>query len=101
VQGSIEVSDRKGNVVDSEDRHILRYLTRGGANVAQIEAVFVSPASRGKGIGAEMMRFALAEARRFGCVRAQLTSQKRRTRAHSFYESLGFERTHEGMKLKL
>ncbi len=48
-----------------------------------------------------MMRFALAEARRLGCIRAQLTSQKRRARAHTFYEALGFERTHEGMKLKL
>jgi hypothetical protein len=31
----------------------------------------------------------------------QLTSSKRRTGAHRFYESLGFARSHEGFKLAL
>jgi GNAT superfamily N-acetyltransferase len=90
-----------GLVVGTFQMHVLRHLTHGGAKFAQIEAVAVSRASRGQGIGTEMMRFAVAEARRLGCTRAQLTSQKRRTRAHTFYERLGFERTHEGMKRKL
>ncbi len=88
-------------VVGTFQMDLLRHLTHGGGYVAQIEAVAVSRASRGQGIGTEMMRFALAEARRLGCIRAQLTSQKRRTRAHAFYEGLGFQRTHEGMKIKL
>jgi len=81
--------------------NVLRFLTRAGGRVALIEAVMVSRASRAQGVGTEMMRFAIDEARRLGCVRVQLTSQKRRTRAHRFYERLGFERSHEGMKLKL
>jgi GNAT superfamily N-acetyltransferase len=95
------VATLESGVVGTFQMNLLRHLTRGGVYVAQIEAVFVSSASRGKGIGTEMMRVALAEARRLGCIRVQLTSQKRRTRAHAFYERLGFERTHEGMKLKL
>jgi GNAT superfamily N-acetyltransferase len=95
------VATVENRVVGAFQMNILRHLTRGGANVAQIEAVAISRAARGQGIGTAMMRFAIDEARRLGCIRAQLTSQKRRTRAHSFYERLGFERTHEGMKLEL
>jgi GNAT superfamily N-acetyltransferase len=95
------VAEIEGRVVGTFQMNLLRHLHLAGGPVAHIEAVAVARDSRGQGIGAEMMRFALAEARRLGCVRAQLTSQKRRTRAHAFYERLGFEATHEGMKLKL
>jgi GNAT superfamily N-acetyltransferase len=95
------VATRDGLVVGTFQMNVLRHLTHSGGNIAQIEAVAVSRTSRGQGIGTEMMRFALAEARRCGCIRAQLTSQKRRTRAHAFYEALGFERSHEGMKINL
>ncbi len=95
------VATLAGDVVGTFQMNVLRYLSHGGGRVAQIEAVAVARSTRAKGVGTEMMRFALAEARRLDCIRAQLTSQKRRTRAHGFYEKLGFERTHEGMKRRL
>ena len=52
-------------------------------------------------VGEAMMRWAIEEARRRGCVRVQLTSSKRRKDAHRFYERLGFVATHEGMQLQL
>lgn len=39
-----------------------------------------------------------AEARRRGAARLQLTSNRTRTRAHGFYERLGYEASHVGMK---
>ena len=36
-----------------------------------------------------------------GCRIVQLTTHKSRDRAHAFYEGLGFERSHIGMKLHL
>jgi len=48
-----------------------------------------------------MMLWAIDEARRRGCFRIQLTSNKRRTRAHAFYGRVGFVATHEGFKLLL
>jgi len=48
-----------------------------------------------------MMRWAIDRARERGCGVAQLTSDRRRTDAHRFYESLGFTASHVGMKLKL
>lgn len=100
-QASLYVAIVAGEVVGTFQMNVLRFLTRAGGRIAQIEAVMVSRAARAQGVGTEMMRFAISEARRRGCVRVQLTSQKRRTRAHRFYERLGFERSHEGMKLKL
>jgi GNAT superfamily N-acetyltransferase len=76
-------------------------LARRGALRAQIEAVRVADAWRGRGLGAAMMAWAIAEARRRGCALVQLTSDKSRISAHRFYERLGFAATHEGMKLTL
>jgi GNAT superfamily N-acetyltransferase len=61
--------------------------------------VHVAEAMRGKKIGQAMMRWAIDEAKRRGCFRIQLTSNKARTDAHRFYERLGFESSHIGFKM--
>jgi GNAT superfamily N-acetyltransferase len=76
-------------------------MSRSGALRAMVEAVRVVPSQRGQGLGGEMMRWAVSEARHRGCVLVQLTSDKSRLDAHRFYERLGFVSTHEGMKLVL
>jgi hypothetical protein len=48
-----------------------------------------------------MMAWSLERARERGCGLAQLTTDKRRTDAHRFYASLGFQASHEGFKLAL
>jgi GNAT superfamily N-acetyltransferase len=75
-------------------------LARRGAWRAQIEAVRVHEDARNLGIGAWMIGWAIDEARRRGCALVQLTTDKRRTDAHRFYERLGFVASHEGMKLQ-
>ena len=79
----------------------LRHLMRRGSLVAQIEAVRIDAPLRGRGLGAEMMRWAIDEARRRGCSHMQLTSNLVRKDAHRFYERLGFRGSHLGMKLLL
>ena len=106
-----EVTAQPGNrvIVAEKDRAlvgtyqfiVLPVLSRHGARRAQIEAVRVAPALRGHGIGEEMLRHAIEEARQLGCKLVQLTSDKRRGRAHTFYERLGFIATHIGFKLEL
>ena len=76
-------------------------LARRGALRAQIEAVRVSQAYRGGGLGAAMFSWAIDEARQRGCALVQLTTGKSRTAAHRFYKRLGFVASHEGMKLAL
>ena len=68
---------------------------------AQVEGVRVKGSRRGAGVGHKMMAAAIAVARERGCRLMQLTTNKVRTDAQRFYEALGFERSHEGMKLKL
>jgi GNAT superfamily N-acetyltransferase len=95
---AIYVATSDGVVVGTFQATVLRHLL---AKVMQLEAVHVHSSERGRGVGTEMMRWALGEARARGCTRAQLTSQKRRVDAHRFYERLGFVRSHEGMKVEL
>ena len=76
-------------------------LARQGALRAQIEAVRVGAGYRSQGLGEAMITWAVAEARHRGCRMVQLTSDKRRTNAHRFYQRLGFAATHEGFKLPL
>jgi len=77
------------------------YLTYKGGLRAQIEAVRVSESLRGRGAGRFMMEWAIERARSRGAHLVQLTTDKRRPEAISFYKTLGFEASHEGMKLHL
>lgn len=76
-------------------------LTYQGGKRAQIEGVRVAASRRGQGVGGEMFRWAINRAREKGCRMMQLTSNKQRPDAIRFYESMGFEATHGGMKLML
>ncbi len=97
----ILVADQGGEIVGTLQLNLLRGLSRKGAKRAQIEAVRVSSAHRGKGLGEKIIRAAIEMAREEGCVLVQLTTDKSRKDAHRFYERLGFHATHEGMKMNL
>jgi ribosomal protein S18 acetylase RimI-like enzyme len=76
-------------------------LSRLGMWRGQIESVRIASGNRGKGLGRKMIEWAISECRKRGCGLVQLTSDKSRGEALKFYESLGFQATHEGMKLIL
>ena len=80
---------------------IIPGISRLGASRAQIEGVRVAATHRGLGIGELLAREAIERARRAGCALVQLTTDTTRTDAQRFYERLGFEATHVGMKLRL
>lgn len=70
-----------------------------GSTRMQIEAVRISEKYRGKHFGEWMMSIAMKYGKSKGVSIVQLTTNKKRPRAKQFYERLGFEATHEGMKL--
>lgn len=101
ANSELMVAERDGEVVGTFQLTFIQQLSFRGGKVAQIEAVRVARLQRGRGLGAQMMRWAIDRARAAGCWRVQLTSNKQRHDAHRFYQRLGFVATHEGMKLHL
>ncbi len=95
------VADDGGRVLGCFQMTTLTYLSHRGGRAALVENVHVAESARNKGVGREMMLWAIARAKEKGCARVQLTTNKARTNAHRFYERLGFRATHEGMKLFL
>ncbi|MFB9374958.1 GNAT family N-acetyltransferase [Algimonas porphyrae] len=76
-------------------------IARKGAKRALIEGVRVRTDYRGTGLGTQIFEYAIAEAREAGCHLVQLTTDKTRPDAHRFYERLGFEASHIGMKYRI
>ncbi|MFT6071194.1 MAG: GNAT superfamily N-acetyltransferase [Bacteriovoracaceae bacterium] len=80
----------------------LPHVSFGGTFRAQVESVRIKSDRRGKGLGKELMKFAIIKAKENGCGIFQLTSNKDRgDQAHKFYKELGMQATHEGYKLYL
>ena len=94
------VAERDGDVVGTFQILFNRTLTGRGSLSMIIEAVQTRPDMRGKGIGAQMIDYAIEEAKRRDCRLVQLTSNAARTDAHRFYERLGFAKSHAGFKMK-
>ncbi len=69
---------------------IMHNLAHLGTPSAIAEDVVVLASYRGKGIGRQMMDHAKAKAREAGCYKLALSSNRMRTEAHAFYDSLGF-----------
>ena len=90
-----------GAIVGTMQLTFILGISFRGAWRMQIEAVRIASAVRGQGLGAEMIAWAVEEARGRGCRTVQLTSMSTRTDAHRFYERLGFVKSHVGMKLQL
>lgn len=77
------------------------YITHQGGWRATIEGVRISSSVRGKGVGTQLIQWAIERAKERDCHLIQLTTDKKRDDALRFYEHLGFNATHEGMKMKL
>ena len=95
------VGELDGALVATLQLTFLQYLMHRGRPIGLVEAVRVSRPLRNRKIGERLMEAAIDEAKRRGCARVQLTTNKKRFDAHRFYERLGFEASHQGMKLLL
>jgi len=100
-QNTLVVAEHEGRIVATYQITMLHGLSLQAARRAQIEAVRVAADVRGQGLGAALMADAEARARAAGCRLMQLTTNKARTRAHAFYDRLGFTPSHIGYKREL
>jgi len=87
-----------GRLVGCLQLSFLPSLTFRGGWRAQVEGVRVAADRRGSGVGRSLFEWAIDEARRRGCHLIQLTTNVERPDALAFYESLGFQVTHHGLK---
>ena len=90
-----------GEVVGTLQLTFIPGVSHRGIWRALVEAVRVREDLRGQQIGTRLMEWVIRRARERGCWVVQLTSNRARLDAHRFYERLGFEASHVGMKLYL
>ena len=96
----VVAEDGEGAVVGCLQLCILPGLSSQGASRGLIEDVRVAKHCRSRGIGEQMVTWAVAEARARGCRLVELLTHHTRVDAQRFYERLGFERSHVGMTVR-
>jgi ribosomal protein S18 acetylase RimI-like enzyme len=96
----VVAEDDEGAVVGCLQLCILPGLSSQGASRGLLEDVRVASHCRSRGIGEQMVQWAVAEARAKGCKLVELLTHHTRVDAQRFYERLGFARSHVGMTLR-
>ena len=96
----VVAEDGEGAVVSCLQLCILPGMSSQGASRGLIEDVRVAKHCRGRGIGEQMVTWAVAEARARGCKLVELLTHHTRIDAQRFYERLGFARSHVGMTIR-
>jgi len=99
LNNELIVAESEGQIMGVLQIIYIPYMTYQGSWRALIEGVRVHQDFRSQGVGRELFSWAIEQAKNRGCVLVQLTSDKKRPDAIRFYESLGFQATHEGLKL--
>jgi len=95
------VAELNGELVGTLHLMFLPSISHQGGLRSQVGSVRVDRKFQNKSIGSQMMEYAIQRAKARGAHLMQLTTHSPRRDAHRFYERLGFEGSHLGMKLKL
>ena len=94
------VAEEGGAVVGCLQLCILPGLSSQGSSRALIEDVRVASHCRSRGIGEQLVQWAVAQARARGCRLVELLTHNSRIDAQRFYKRLGFAPSHVGMTLR-
>ena len=93
----VVAEDGDGAVIGCLQLCVLPGLSSQGASRALIEDVRVATHCRSRGIGEQLVQWAVAEARARGCRLVELLTHHTRVDAQRFYKRLGFQPSHVGM----
>jgi ribosomal protein S18 acetylase RimI-like enzyme len=94
------VAEEGGRVVGCLQLCILPGLSSQGASRGLLEDVRVASDRRSRGIGEQLVEWAVGEAKARGCKLVELLTHHTRVDAQRFYERLGFSRSHVGMTIR-
>ena len=86
------VAEQDGRVLGAAGLHVERYYEKDGS-CARIMSFVVGSEHRGRGVGRALISAAEDWARERGARDVMLTTHKRRSGAHRFYQSMGYEAT--------
>jgi GNAT superfamily N-acetyltransferase len=86
------VAERDGRIIGLLTLHITPVLHRPGS-VGRVTTLVVERKAHGQGVGRALMDEAERRLWDAGCVLIEVTSNRKRTDAHAFYEKLGYEKT--------
>jgi ribosomal protein S18 acetylase RimI-like enzyme len=89
-----------GEVIGCLQLCILPGLSSQGASRGLIEDVRVAAHCRSRGVGEQLVQWAVAEARSKGCRLVELLTHNTRIDAQRFYKRLGFAASHVGMTIR-
>lgn len=87
------VSEEQGDIVGLLHMRMEFQLHHCG-KVVEILELIVSREVRSKGIGAALLKAARAQAVQQHCIQFEVTSNRKREKAHCFYRREGLEQTH-------
>ena len=96
----VVAEDGEGAVVGCLQLCILPGDSSQGASRGLLEDVRVASDCRSRGIGEQLVQWAVTEARARGCKLVELLTHHTRVDAQRFYERLGFARSHVGMTIR-
>jgi ribosomal protein S18 acetylase RimI-like enzyme len=96
----VVAEDADGAVIGCLQLCILPGLSSQGASRGLIEDVRVASHCRSRGIGEQLVQWAIVQARGRGCRLVELLTHHTRVDAQRFYQRLGFQRSHVGMTLR-
>ncbi|MEA2888336.1 MAG: hypothetical protein QOD11_2696 [Bradyrhizobium sp.] len=89
-----------GEVLGCLQLCILPGLSSQGALRGLIEDVRVASRHRSRGIGEQLVQWAIAETQAKGCKLVELLTHNTRVDAQRFYKRLGFQASHVGMTVR-
>jgi len=96
----VAVGPEDGKLLGMTTVHVTPVLHRP-TSVGRLTALVVKENARGRGIGRALVLAGEALLADRGCALVEITSNRRLTDAHSFYEHLGYERTSHRFKKSL
>lgn len=94
---TLVVAEIEGRVVGCLQLAVLAGISSQGGIRGLLEDVRVASDCRSRGIGEQLVQWAIAEAKARGCNLVELLTHSSRVDAQRFYKRLGFVLSHAGM----
>jgi ribosomal protein S18 acetylase RimI-like enzyme len=97
---TLVVAESEGRVVGCLQLAVLPGISSQGGIRGMLEDVRVATDCRSRGIGEQLVQWAVTEAKARGCNLVELLTHASRVDAQRFYQRLGFTSSHVGMTVR-